>query len=186
MKNIQVIKNILSAVTMLIAIGTVTAQVGVETDEVRGDGIMDFPSPATKGILLPLVDDNTAVPVAGGAMVFNVDTKQVEYYDTNPASSGWKAMTGASTTEITGPEHAGSSDRFTELDPTNGTIIEAGTVTQTPPVGVLVLESDNKALILPQVADATQLPGPKAGMICYDMASDSIAVFNGTVWSFWN
>ena len=176
-------KNIVSIITIVLGLAAASAQVGVETATVRPDGIMDFPSPATKGILLPLVESSGVTPSAGGAMVFDLTDQRVEFY--NPSTGAWEPMTAASTNLIEGPEHI-NPDRYDDLNPENGTVIEAGTVTQTPPVGVLVLESDDKALILPQVEDATQLPGPKAGMICYDMASDSIAVFNGTEWSFWN
>lgn len=179
-------KNIFLLIAVAFGLSFVNAQVGVETSTVRGDGAMDFPSPATKGILVPLVTNTSAVPAVGGAIAYNLATKRVEFYDVGKGA--WDGMSVAATESvtITGPEHAGTTGRFTELDPSNGTIIEAGTATSEAPVGALSIESDDKALILPQVTDATLLPSPKAGMICYDMASDSIAVFNGEVWSFFN
>ncbi|MDO5656509.1 MAG: hypothetical protein Q4G27_10255 [Flavobacteriaceae bacterium] len=172
----------------IIVIGSFTglsAQVAIETETVRGDGIMDFPSPADKGILLPLVNSANEVDAVGGAMIFSLEHQQIMFYDA--AVNSWMPMTkGLAAGTVQGPEHSGERGRFTE-NAENGAIISAGTPTEDPiPVGVLVLDSMDKALILPQVPDATQLAGPKAGMICYDMRSDSIAVFDGENWSFWN
>ena len=96
-------------------------------------------------------------------------------------------MTKGSATSITVADTAS----YPETNPDNGTIVTAGTVLSEEEaddavIGALVVKSNDKALILPQVTDATQLPQPQAGMICYDLASDSIAVFNSEVWSFWN
>lgn len=52
--------------------------------------------------------------------------------------------------------------------------------------GVLVLESSNKSLILPHIknpSDAVKSPYP--GMMCYDTASNSVAVYDGNNWSYW-
>lgn len=177
-------KNILIIITIALITSSLQAQVGIErvsdSELVRGDAIMDFESPATKGILLPRVTSTPEVPTAGGAMVFNLDTQRVEHYNAN--ENTWKPMTEPS--EVTVEGH-NSNDSMTDLG--SGALITAGTVTNTNiPSGVLVLESDNKALVLPQVENATLLPSPKAGTICYDMATKSIAVYNGTHWSFWN
>lgn len=172
------------------------AQVAIErTDnQVRGAAIMDFSGDgtttfATKGILLPKVDGTVTNPtkITPGAMAYDLALQQVVYYNddtSNGQTAGWKPMTATSETTVTENEHSGTQ-QYTESLLDTGTIIADGTSTSTAE-GVLVLESASKALILPQVEDVTQLPGPKAGMICYDMATDSMAVFNGTVWSFWN
>lgn len=153
------------------------AQVGIERSDVRGDGIMDFPESATKGILLPRILDRTSVPVVPGAMAFNLTSQQIEIYHPD---SGWESMAEPSVVLVE-PLSA-----YSELSPENGVIISAGNFSTTPPVGVLVLESDDKALILPQVPDVTLLPSPEAGMIAYDMSMQSMAIFNGSVWNFWN
>lgn len=52
--------------------------------------------------------------------------------------------------------------------------------------GVLVLESANKALVLPKVNDpVANMKSPVAGTICYDTVSKTIAVFDGVTWNFW-
>ena len=172
-------KNIL--ILLLIGLGFVqfNAQVSIErpNKDVRGDGIMDFPESATKGILLPRVENTTETPVAGGALAFNLTTQQVEVF--NPLI-GWQAMTENSETDII------ALSNFDELNPANGVIISNEENTEDVPVGVLVFESTNKALILPQLVDVTLMPSPEAGMIAYDISTQSMDIFNGSVWSFWN
>ena len=53
--------------------------------------------------------------------------------------------------------------------------------------GVLVLESATKAMVLPQVDDVNNIPSPSPGMMVFvrKEGSERLAVFNGTVWSFW-
>lgn len=178
-------KNILIIIIIACGINSTQAQVGIERDSqteiVRGDGLMDFPENATKGILLPRVDDTSSIATegtVGGAIAFNMAKQRVEFY--NPDRNTWFGMTDASAIQV-----EGYTD-FVNIASANGVIVEDGTGLDDAPTGVLVLESNERALILPQVPDATQLPSPKAGTICFDMASNSIAVFNGEVWSFWN
>jgi hypothetical protein len=58
--------------------------------------------------------------------------------------------------------------------------------TNTSKVGVLVLESSDKALLLPKVSDvATNLVNPEAGTIVYDTLRKKLAVYNGLTWAFW-
>ena len=52
--------------------------------------------------------------------------------------------------------------------------------------GVMVLESADKALILPKVVDPqANVLNPYPGMLCYDPVKKLVAVFNGTHWFFW-
>ncbi|WP_051887363.1 hypothetical protein [Chryseobacterium piperi] len=68
--------------------------------------------------------------------------------------------------------------------PGNNNVIMGATTSSAP--GVLVLESTNKALILPKVASPdVNVKNPYPGMMCYDTSSKTIAVFDGLKWSFW-
>lgn len=61
--------------------------------------------------------------------------------------------------------------------------VSIGTPTQTP--GILVLEDNNKAMILPKVASPhLNIKNPAPGMIVYDTDNKLVALFNGTVWNF--
>ncbi|MGI9651712.1 hypothetical protein [Chryseobacterium sp. RLHN22] len=52
--------------------------------------------------------------------------------------------------------------------------------------GVLVLESANKAMILPHIRNPhTTVKSPYPGMMCYDTQSNSLAVYDGSKWNYW-
>ena len=52
--------------------------------------------------------------------------------------------------------------------------------------GVLVLESDTKALILPKVeSPVANIKSPVAGTMVYDPTKKIMAIYNGKDWSFW-
>lgn len=52
--------------------------------------------------------------------------------------------------------------------------------------GVLVLESTNRALVLPHVTNPhLTVKSPYPGMMCYDTVKKAVAVFDGTVWNYW-
>ena len=58
--------------------------------------------------------------------------------------------------------------------------------TPTTTAGILVLEDNNKAMILPKVASPhLNIISPDAGMMVYDTVKKQLAVFNGSVWTFW-
>ncbi|MDO5656514.1 MAG: hypothetical protein Q4G27_10280 [Flavobacteriaceae bacterium] len=170
-----------------IALGALAmAQVGVETITVRGSGIMDFKYPqttgATKGLLLPKVATTPASPSSnGGALAFNVATQKVEVF--NNANNQWMALTPAATGILNDAARTGFSETAAE-----GTIV-ATSNTDATESGVLVLDSTDHALILPTVATSADLPvvnANSAGMICYIEDTNTMAIFNGEVWSFWN
>jgi septal ring-binding cell division protein DamX len=52
--------------------------------------------------------------------------------------------------------------------------------------GILVLTDTNKAMVLPKVSSPhLNIISPSSGMMVYDTTAHQLAVFNGTVWSFW-
>lgn len=51
--------------------------------------------------------------------------------------------------------------------------------------GVLILESTDKAMVLPQVTDVNDVVNPSPGMMVYLKNDKMLAVFNGNKWSFW-
>ena len=53
--------------------------------------------------------------------------------------------------------------------------------------GVLILESSTRAMVLPQVDNISNIPSPSPGMMVFIRKEgfERLAVFNGSVWSFW-
>lgn len=149
----------------------VSAQVAIGKEQVDGSGILDFPAGTTNGIILPRVlDSETMTTAEPGTMVFDLATSRVKYF--NGAWTDLSDKTGNNPALIAGNDIT-----------TNGVIIGAPSSTAS---GVLVLESADKALILPKVTDpVTNVKSPTAGMICYDPTTKMICVYNGTEWFFW-
>ncbi|WP_449400955.1 hypothetical protein [Chryseobacterium wanjuense] len=70
-----------------------------------------------------------------------------------------------------------------EKNVTKGVIIGAADSSAT---GVLIFESNNKALILPKILDPTNsVKSPSAGMMCYDPIAKMVCFYNGNNWSYW-
>ncbi|WP_160138706.1 hypothetical protein [Chryseobacterium sp. c4a] len=148
------------------------AQIGIETTTIRGSGIMDFPIGSDKGIIIPIINSNrNPNPSPGTIMMYQniivgfTNSGSVNFTDVgNTSSVSFNAST---------PPPVGVND----------VIIGSGSSPASG--GALVLESPNKALILPSVSNVVNMPNPYPGTICYDQNSKSFALFDGQVWSFW-
>lgn len=165
MKNIILLLGILSS-------GFIFAQVGIGKESVDGDGILDFAPNTTNGIMLPIVETLPNDAVAG-TILMDKNDKTVKMKD----DSTWVALSDAgSVNNVTFNSNA-------EVPGPNRVII--GNSTTTVP-GVLVLESSEKALVLPKIADPhINVKSPYPGMMCYDTVSKTMAVFDGLKWSYW-
>lgn len=152
----------------LLFLTTIQAQVAVGKENIDGLGIIDFAPNLNRGIVLPYttsIDSPT-----NGTFTFDIVSKKVKLFMNN----NWINMT------FEGSVPANYS--FQTPANTNKVIIGA---TTSEANGVLILESNNRALILPKINDVTTIFKPASGTICYDLATDSLAVFNGIEWSFW-
>lgn len=128
-----------------------------------------------KGIVLPWVTNTSGVlsPV-NGTLIFDLSDKKVKVYQNNL----WKDLS----IDNTGIVDTSLQDTLQE-DPTAKISIGTPTVTS----GILVLEDRDKAMILPKVASPhLNIISPSAGMMVYDTVKRQLAVFNGSVWTFWS
>lgn len=171
MKNIQII-------TVLCFSTFSLGQVSIGKEDVDGTStLLDFVEEGNiKGVILPAVANvDKAIATAkednNGTFLFDKKDKMVKMYE----NGEWKALS-----------VIGSSDKVmvnTSKEEGKGVIIGAET---TQAEGVLVLESDNKAMVLPKIANPhTSVKSPYPGMICYDTVKKSVAVFDGVVWNYW-
>lgn len=148
------------------------AQVAIGKSSVDGSGILDFPTGTTNGILLPIVE---TLPAASAAQngTFLMDKNDLKI----------KMCENATWVELSDAGSITSVAFNTSAEVGDGVIIGA---TSSTVDGILVLESTNKALILPHVASPeTNVKSPHAGMLVYDSTSKSVAVFDGLKWSYW-
>lgn len=151
------------------------AQVAIGKETVEGGStVLDFDNVPgnTKGLILPATSGlPSGGSLANGTFVFDTTDSKVKVYENNT----WKPLTD------TGDSSAVSVNSSNESG--NGVIMGDSTSSAD---GVLVLESGTKAMILPKIASPhINVKNPYPGMICYDTVSKTLAVFDGTVWSYW-
>lgn len=176
MKNI-----IFTTLLSFIAIG-LTAQVAIGKATVTNESsILEFDNAAAnrKGIILSAVENvNSALSSSplnnNGTFLFDKSDNRVKMYEKN----AWVSLSDM-------PGNSTSIIANTTNEPTNqqGVIIGAAT---TQAKGILVLEAADKAMILPWIQNPhTTVKNPYPGMMCYDTASRTLAVFDGSVWNYW-
>ena len=140
-----------------------------------------------KGVILPWVTSETAVTSAvNGTLIFDLATEKIKV---KKKATGWTDLTTKNKTDvitgITNKTVDDSLQRNLDEKPGSKTLIGGNPANDTTS-GILVLGDTNKAMILPKVvAPHINIKEPSAGMIVYDTAAKQLAVFNGTVWTFW-
>lgn len=159
-------------ITVLLHAGILSAQIAIEKPQVDGDGLLDFAANTTKGILLPIVE-TLPVNAAAGTLLMDKNDRIIKMN----VESAWVPLSDA------GSVSGVAFNTNNEIPGQNRIIMGADTTTAP---GVLVLESPNKALILPKIAAPhINVKNPYPGMICYDTVSKTMAVFDGVKWSYW-
>ena len=172
-------KNIVATLSLLFAT-TLSAQVAIGKTSISSPAVSlefyDNPD-NTRGIILPWVTSTAAVTGAvNGTIVYNTADRKVYV----KYASGWRDLS----VDTTGTVTTTLQDALSDLD-TAKVLIGGDPATDTTP-GILVLADTNKAMVLPKVASPhLNIVKPSPGMMVYDTTKKQLAVFNGTVWSFW-
>lgn len=158
------------------------AQVAIGKTTVSSPSVsLDF-GVGNRGMILPWVTNVASVAGAvNGTMAYDLADKKVKV----KYASGWKDLSvntsGTTVDPVTGVDGVAIQNAATESSTAR---VAIGTLTSTP--GVLVLEDTNKAMVLPKVAGPqSSIVNPSPGMMVYDTATKLLAVFNGSVWTFW-
>ncbi|WP_213279663.1 hypothetical protein [Chryseobacterium indologenes] len=127
-----------------------------------------------RGLVLPWVADTSGIQnVVNGTLVFDTSDMKVKVYQNNL----WKDLS----VDATGTADTSLQDNLPDNINAKVSIGTSSSVN-----GILVLEDSTKAMVLPKVAfPHLNIISPAAGMIVYDTQKKQLAVFNGTVWSFW-
>lgn len=159
--------------TLLISFITLTinAQIAIAKKSVDKGGILDFSTGTTKGILLPIIE-TLPENAADGTLLMDKNDSILKM----KVNGNWVELSDVGS--VLNVVFNDSAEKG------NGVVI--GDYTNSTPDGVLVLEATDKALILPKVADPhVNVKSPYPGMICYDISSKTLAIFNGLKWSYW-
>lgn len=175
-------KNIIIPVFTLLA-SSLSAQVILGDDEGtaidKTSVLLEFSKKESRGIILPYITTLPALPTEGTIILdaTNGTNAQVKYFN----NTEW----------ITLSQDGGNVSTHLAQQPMN--IVEkAGAATiiganSSNADGILVLESKNKAMVLPTVASTDDVVNPSPGMMVYvsNTSDKLLAVFNGANWSFW-
>ena len=127
-----------------------------------------------RGMILPWVDDASGMTAANGTMVFDLTTNKVMV----KYQSGWTELS-----QTEGQANSALQDGKFDKATAKVSIGEPGLDS---PDGILVLEDNNRAMILPKVVEPDKnLASPEPGTMVYDPNKQLLAVFNGDTWSYW-
>lgn len=179
-------KNIVSSLLLLIS-GVAFSQViigdaiGTATD--KTSVLLDFASGQNKGIILPYVKVKPAgANLVEGTMILDASdpTKaKVKYYN---GTAAWVDLSNGNEADITSAMSIQSS---TITEDASARAIIGSNVSAAD--GVLILESETKAMVLPMVESTDDVPDPAPGMLVYinKTGAKRLAVFNGAYWTYW-
>lgn len=147
--------------------------------------LLEFANTNDKGIVLPTVRTKPTNPTEGTIILDasnSATSARIKYYN-GISGDGWVDLSGKD----------GEVTNFLSSQPTTSQVTEEISskaiigATSSNADGVLVLESPDKAMVLPIVSDVNNIPSPSPGMMVYvnKTGAKRLAVFNGSVWSFW-
>lgn len=159
-----------------------SAQVAIGKTSVSNSSVSLEFGLQNKGMILPWVTDPATMTTAvNGTMIYALNDKKVKV----KYATGWKDLSvntnGTTVDPVTNADGVTIQNSATENE---GAKVAIGTLTSTP--GILVLEDNNKAMVLPKVASPhLNIINPSPGMMVYDTDTKLLAVFNGRVWSYW-
>lgn len=141
--------------------------------------LLEFAEDQNKGLVLPYTRTlPSGAGLAEGTIILDAtdDTKaRVKFYN-----GTWQDLSGQDGIVTT----ALANQPATGEDANAKAIIGAQTSSAD---GVLVLESTDKAMVLPMVNSTGDIPKPAPGMMVYinKAGAKRLAVFNGNKWSYW-
>ena len=169
-------KNIIIPLSFLFSISAFS-QVAIGKNSITNTSVsLEFGS-GNKGIILPWVDSAAGVTGAvSGTIIYDTTDHKVKV----KRAAAWRDLS----IDTTGAADTSLQNSLTDSNSAKVAIGVNGDSDTTP--GILVLTDTDKAMILPKVASpALNIKNPAPGMLVYDTTAHQLAVFNGTVWSFW-
>lgn len=169
-------------ITTILLSSTAFSQLAIGLEETSNSSIsLEFGN-ENRGIILPWVtSENDVVNAPNGTFIFDSSDNKVKV----KYATGWEDLsideTGTTINPITDVNGLQIQNALTEQSNAKVSIGEDSDVE-----GILVLENTNQAMVLPKVASPhLNILNPTPGLIVFDTASGQLAVFNGSVWTFW-
>jgi len=149
------------------------AQVSIGKTSVTNSSVsLEFSSNENRGLVLPYIENGKGI-TQDGTLIYDTSDRKVKYL----RNGSWFDLS---------VDDTGIVDLSIQTLKTENAEAKVSVGTPTSTDGILVLEDRNKSMILPKVASPhLNIVNPASGMIVYDTISHQLAVYNGTVWSFW-
>lgn len=154
-------------------IAIVKGKVAIGKTNVTNSSVsLEFANTENRGLILPYVENNSGIS-QNGTIIYNTSDHKVKYLK----SGTWFDLSVDTT---------GTADLSIQTTKTENTGAKVSIGSPTSTAGILVLEASNKAMILPKVSNPhLNLINPAPGMMVYDTNARQLAIYNGSVWSFW-
>lgn len=168
----------ISIICFFLAAIHTSAQMAIGKSSVSNKSVSLEFGTANRGLLLPWVTSAASVTGAvDGTFIYDTSDRKVKYMN----NGMWIDLS----IDQTGVVDTSLQNSKTEL-PNARFAIGTNSAKDTTP-GILVLTDTDKVMILPKVASPhLNIINPSPGTIAYDTVKKQLAVFNGTVWSFWS
>ena len=180
-------KNTIYIIAFLIFGSSASAQVAIGKSSVTNPSVsLEFANEA-KGIILPYITDKSALSSAvAGTLIMDADSGVIQYLKDG---NSWQDLSFTGKAFIDGTEQSITGNVNTQIQDNAKDLPQAKVIIGPPndtAAGILVLSDNNKAMILPKVdSPHLNIINPAPGMIVYDTKAHQLAVYNGTVWTFW-
>jgi hypothetical protein len=170
-------KKIIAVLIVSLSASQIQAQVAISKANVTNGSVsLEFANTENRGLVLPYVIDKSGI-TENGTMIYDTTDHKVKYLKDDAWFDFSVDASGTADLSIQGTDK-------TEQPGAKVAIYTTGNTDNT--AGILVLGDTNKAMILPQVASPhLNIINPSPGMMVYDTTKRQLAVYNGTVWSFW-
>ncbi len=175
-------KKIFSVLILLILKSSLLAQVifgdAIGTASDKTSVLMEFANLGNRGLILPYVTDKTAITTPG-SIILDAST---------PTAAKVKYYTGTTWVDLSvQPSNVSSYLTIQPVAKENTgakTVIGSNTSTAD---GILVLESETKAMVLPITSSYQNIinPAPGTMTLINNGGIKTLAVYNGEQWSFW-
>lgn len=174
-------KNTVTALLMIHSAFTM-AQVAVGKPSVSSPSVSLEFGAGNRGMILPWVISGASVTGAvNGTMVYDLADNKVKV----KYNAAWKDLsvdnTGTTVDALTAVDGV-----LIQSAETENVLAQSGVGIMDATPGILVLGDTDKAMVLPKVdSPHLNIIDPSPGMMAYDTFNKQLAVFNGSVWTFW-
>lgn len=161
---------------LLFTVVALKAQIAIGQQAVSNNSVsLEFATTEDRGLILPYVEDKSSITTNGSFIYDNTDHK-VKYLK----GGTWFDLSVDATGQALVTIQLGKTEQTTAR-----TAIGANSSSDNTP-GILVLSANDKAMVLPTMQSPhLKITNPAPGMMVYDSLKKQLAVYNGTVWSFW-